>query len=621
MVLSPELFQCIPPSARAEFQQKRAALAKQKQGEMTQGQATDNKERDRRGSTPLPRQYEVQKKSANHAGQDSDDDNSSASSDSKEDDIQPPSLPAYNQTAMANIARALEDLALDDVEHQANLIVVDNDDSEDESLTTDDDKQSLSSASMNPSIANARVVNMATTVRTGTRDVHIEERLGMNMRALLTSMMPCTFYCISDLGADTTIFGDGWVVIGFSHRRANLIGFDRKVAKKKNLPICLAITIVKTPNGKVLLKAHEGVRNKGSPISLLSEYQTRDHGCVVDSVHRSHRKDWDGNYGTQSFRPTADIIIPLSLRKALMTFPIREPMPEELETLTPVEIMLPNVWVPAAHDDNLYDLIGTVEETVGISGPPFNVVTYPSEREESTAVGEGVSDAKLEMHTTSRCTQDGVDEPPPLGPLTRKNDEDDLTSMSCTTGATIGRPLDLGNPFSDEVTTQDLGEDVLESGMYANCGNLEDAKEPDIATSELVTDNAMESDELYYFDPDDLWQDEYAIGKEVNLTISGEEIMRDAQLQEFVSDLGYEELTGYNEDFDTFEYGIQVINGLWAINKFDDDDLKRLHLNLAWKPLEVICQTLKNTTQFARDVIRFPMHRHFALRWLWYGTK
>jgi hypothetical protein len=178
------------------------------------------------------------------------------------------------------------------------------------------------------------------------------------------------------------------------------------------------------------------------------------------------------------------------------------------------------------------------------------------------------------MHTTSRRTQDGVDEPPPLGPLTRKNDEDDLTSMSCTTGATIGHPLDLGNPFSNEVATQDLGEDVLESGMYANCGNLEDAKEPDIATGELVTDNAMESNELYYFDPDDLWQDEYAIGKEVNLTISGEEIMRDVQLQEFLSDLGYEEFTGYNEDFDTFEYGIRAINGLRAINKFNDDDLE-----------------------------------------------
>jgi hypothetical protein len=198
--------------------------------------------------------------------------------------------------------------------------------------------------------------------------------------------------------------------------------------------------------------------------------------------------------------------------------------------------------------------------------------------------------------------------------------------MSCTTGATVGHLLDLGNPFSDEVDgdIQDLGEDVLELGMYADGGNLKDAKdakEPDVATGELLTDNKMESNELYYFNMDDLWQDEYAIGKEVNLTISGEEIMRDVQVQVFLSDLGYEELTGYNEDFETFEYGIWVINGLRAINKFDDDDLERLHPNLAWKPLEVIHQTLKNTTQFAPDVIRFPMHQHFALRWLWYGTK
>jgi hypothetical protein len=103
-------------------------------------------------------------------------------------------------------------------------------------------------------------------------------------------------------------------VIGFSRCHANLIGFDHKAAKKENLPICLAITVV-TPHEKVMLKAHEGVHNKGSQISLLSKFQTRDYGCVVDSVHRDHQLDWNGNYGTQSFWPTEDIIILLTLRK------------------------------------------------------------------------------------------------------------------------------------------------------------------------------------------------------------------------------------------------------------------------------------------------------------------
>lgn len=100
-------------------------------------------------------------------------------------------------------------------------------------------------------------------------------------------------------------------MIGFSHCHANLIGFDRKAAKKKKLPICLAITVIETLNGKVTLKAHEGVHNKGSQISLLSEFQTRDYGCVVDSLHWDHQLDWNGNYGTQSFLLTEDIIIPL----------------------------------------------------------------------------------------------------------------------------------------------------------------------------------------------------------------------------------------------------------------------------------------------------------------------
>jgi hypothetical protein len=81
MVLLPELFQCIPPSARPKFRQKQAALAKRKQGEMTQGQADTSL----LGGGGGPNH--VQKKSANHAGQDSDDDDSSASSGSKEDDI------------------------------------------------------------------------------------------------------------------------------------------------------------------------------------------------------------------------------------------------------------------------------------------------------------------------------------------------------------------------------------------------------------------------------------------------------------------------------------------------------------------------------------------------------
>jgi hypothetical protein len=134
--------------------------------------------------------------------------------ESSDDEAPVPTLPGGNDIVAAFRRAVEEEIAV--VSQTYGPWSELNDESENE---TDDEEQALSSASTNPSIATARVVNMAATVRTGTRDVHIEERLGMNMRALLTSMMPHIFYCISDVGDDTTIFGNGWVVIGFSRRR------------------------------------------------------------------------------------------------------------------------------------------------------------------------------------------------------------------------------------------------------------------------------------------------------------------------------------------------------------------------------------------------------------------
>ena len=42
------------------------------------------------------------------------------------------------------------------------------------------------------------------------------------------------------------------------------------------------------------------VLNVGSPHTLLSEYQMRETGLVVEIVVKHHLKDKDGNYGTQS---------------------------------------------------------------------------------------------------------------------------------------------------------------------------------------------------------------------------------------------------------------------------------------------------------------------------------
>ena len=51
----------------------------------------------------------------------------------------------------------------------------------------------------------------------------------------------------------------------------------------------------------MLLKVHEAPYNPQSPITLLSEYQIREYGLVVDSVARKH-KSAHGMSGTQSFQ-------------------------------------------------------------------------------------------------------------------------------------------------------------------------------------------------------------------------------------------------------------------------------------------------------------------------------
>ena len=51
---------------------------------------------------------------------------------------------------------------------------------------------------------------------------------------------------------------------------------------------------VKAHNGvPVLLKINEAGYNAGSPITLLSEYQVREHGYIVDSVATKHKTSLD----------------------------------------------------------------------------------------------------------------------------------------------------------------------------------------------------------------------------------------------------------------------------------------------------------------------------------------
>jgi hypothetical protein len=149
-----------------------------------------------------------------------------------------------------------------------------------------------------------------------------------------------------------------------------MVGFDEFIAKKLGLPIVIGITKYSLPDrkGHILLRHNEGVCNKGSRTTLLSEFQLRTRGCIVDSTYKGHH---GANYkpGTQRFETPDDegetgYTIPLTLWDALMTFWISLPTEDDRATLPIVDITPMDVWCPSdfnetgkglGFEDSLFD--------------------------------------------------------------------------------------------------------------------------------------------------------------------------------------------------------------------------------------------------------------------------
>ena len=93
-----------------------------------------------------------------------------------------------------------------------------------------------------------------------------------------------------DSGADTCILGKGWhVVEQHPTRRVKVVGFDKELATKNNLPIVTAMTVYELPDGdRILLQVNEGVLNKTADHSLMSNYQIAEYGIDMDARPAKH---------------------------------------------------------------------------------------------------------------------------------------------------------------------------------------------------------------------------------------------------------------------------------------------------------------------------------------------
>jgi hypothetical protein len=164
-------------------------------------------------------------------------------------------------------------------------------------------------------------------------------------------------YAISDGGADSCILGKNTKVLSSIGRYAILVGYDPASTRKDRVPIVTAIIKVKsssTGNHPVLLKVHEAPYNPTGPISLLSEYQIREYGLVIDSVAKKHCSSKD-TYGTQLFQVNHWVHINFEDRGGLMGFELLPIEPDDEDKYDIITITSPEKWNPhqfTKHESN-----------------------------------------------------------------------------------------------------------------------------------------------------------------------------------------------------------------------------------------------------------------------------
>ena len=149
---------------------------------------------------------------------------------------------------------------------------------------------------------------------------HSDLEVKANLETVINYSHASSYFAISDGGADSCVLGTHAEVISHTGRYATLVGYDPKTTKSKRIPIVTAFLKVRAHNGiPVLLKINEAVYNEGCPVTLLSEYQIREHGFVIDSVATKHLKA-PGIHGQQRLVLNEDVHIPFQDRGGINGF-------------------------------------------------------------------------------------------------------------------------------------------------------------------------------------------------------------------------------------------------------------------------------------------------------------
>ena len=176
-------------------------------------------------------------------------------------------------------------------------------------------------------------------------------------------------YAISDGGADACVVGRHARVEHDTGRFAHLIGCDPNTMRTPKVPIVTAYLKVNAHNDiPVFLKINEAAYNEKSPVTLLSEYQVRDHGYIIDSVATRHKAAHD-QYGKQRLELNECVHVPFEDRGGMMGFEILEItdsdfLPNGEPAYDVFEITSPDKWDPHAFRKDINTFTSTTASDV-----------------------------------------------------------------------------------------------------------------------------------------------------------------------------------------------------------------------------------------------------------------
>ena len=129
------------------------------------------------------------------------------------------------------------------------------------------------------------------------------------------------------------------------HRKAIIKGCkDRYVSHGNPIGSGRAIVVPADLRGEVFgIRIHEAAIHNDD-VSLLSEYQAREFGTVINSVALRHLPH--GTEHAQTLSLSEGVYIPFQVRQALMTLTVRPPTESELRDVYFHDLTAETPWKP-----------------------------------------------------------------------------------------------------------------------------------------------------------------------------------------------------------------------------------------------------------------------------------